>query len=118
MKLTIVGCTGSFPGPGSPASCYLLTATDGERNWKIVLDLGSGALGAIQRYTDLEDIDAIFLTHLHPDRFITEGVVLDAASEEGQPKRARRTSTALDRFMRASRSADVTRMRTSQSARM
>lgn len=67
MKLTIVGCTGSFPGPGSPASCYLLTANDGERNWKIVLDLGSGALGAIQRYTDLEDIDAIFLTHLHPD---------------------------------------------------
>ena len=67
VKLTIVGCTGSFPGPGSPASCYLLTANDGERNWKIVLDLGSGALGAIQRYTDLEDIDAIFLTHLHPD---------------------------------------------------
>ncbi|MET1064413.1 MAG: MBL fold metallo-hydrolase, partial [Arthrobacter sp.] len=29
MKLTIVGCTGSFPGPGSPASCYLLTASDG-----------------------------------------------------------------------------------------
>ena len=67
MKLTIVGCSGSFPGPGSPASCYLLTAHDGERNWKIVLDLGSGALGAIQRYTDLEDIDAIFLSHLHPD---------------------------------------------------
>jgi ribonuclease BN (tRNA processing enzyme) len=67
VKLTIVGCTGSFPGPGSPASCYLLTANDGNRVWKIVLDLGSGALGAIQRYTDLEDIDAIFLTHLHPD---------------------------------------------------
>jgi ribonuclease BN (tRNA processing enzyme) len=67
VKLTIVGCTGSFPGPGSPASCYLLTANDGERTWKIVMDLGSGALGAIQRYTDLEDIDAIFLTHLHPD---------------------------------------------------
>jgi ribonuclease BN (tRNA processing enzyme) len=42
-------------------------AHDGEREWKIVMDLGSGALGAIQRYTDLEDIDAIFLTHLHPD---------------------------------------------------
>ncbi|MDP5228365.1 MULTISPECIES: MBL fold metallo-hydrolase [Arthrobacter] len=67
MKLTIVGCTGSFPGPGSPASCYLLTADSGGRRWKIVLDLGSGALGALQRYTDLEDIDAIFLSHLHPD---------------------------------------------------
>ncbi|SEB91884.1 MBL fold metallo-hydrolase [Arthrobacter woluwensis] len=67
MKLTIVGCTGSFPGPGSPASCYLLTADSGGRRWKIILDLGSGALGSLQRYTDLEDIDAIFLSHLHPD---------------------------------------------------
>ncbi|MBG0741741.1 MBL fold metallo-hydrolase [Paeniglutamicibacter antarcticus] len=67
MKLTIVGCSGSFPGPQSPASCYLLTAHDGVRPWRILLDLGSGALGAVQKYMDLADIDAIFLTHLHPD---------------------------------------------------
>lgn len=67
MKLTIVGCSGSFPGPASPASCYLITAHDGVRPWRILLDLGSGALGAVQKYMDLRDIDAIFLTHLHPD---------------------------------------------------
>jgi ribonuclease BN (tRNA processing enzyme) len=67
VKLTIVGCSGSFPGPQSPASCYLLTAHDGVRPWRILLDLGSGALGAVQKYMDLEDIDAIFLSHLHPD---------------------------------------------------
>lgn len=67
MKLTIVGCSGSFPGPQSPASCYLLTAHDGTRPWRILLDLGSGALGAVQKYMDLEDIDGIFLSHLHPD---------------------------------------------------
>ncbi|MGP5163775.1 MBL fold metallo-hydrolase [Arthrobacter rhombi] len=67
MKMTIIGCSGSFPGPGSPASCYLVTAFDGERTWRILLDLGSGALGVLQRYMDLEDIDAIFLSHLHPD---------------------------------------------------
>ncbi|MCZ2404123.1 MBL fold metallo-hydrolase [Paenarthrobacter sp. Z7-10] len=67
MKLTIVGCSGSFPGPQSPASCYLITAHDGVRPWRILLDLGSGALGAVQKYMDLQDIDAIFLTHLHPD---------------------------------------------------
>ena len=44
-----------------------MTADDGERTWRILLDLGNGALGAVQRYMDLEDIDAIFLTHLHPD---------------------------------------------------
>ncbi|MDQ4502086.1 MBL fold metallo-hydrolase [Sinomonas sp. ASV322] len=67
MKLTIVGCSGSFPGPSSPASCYLLTANDGDRDWRLLLDLGSGALGPLQRYMDLSDIDGVLLSHLHPD---------------------------------------------------
>lgn len=67
MKLTIVGCSGSFPGPASAASCYLLTAHDGVRPWRVLVDLGSGALGDVQKYMDLEDIDAILLSHLHPD---------------------------------------------------
>ena len=70
MKLTIVGCSGSFPGPSSPASCYLVTANDGERDWRILLDLGSGALGVLQRYIHLSDIDGVLLSHLHPDHCI------------------------------------------------
>ena len=31
MRLTIVGCSGSYPGPESPASCYLLEADDDGR---------------------------------------------------------------------------------------
>ena len=41
MRLTVVGCSGSIPGPHSPASCYLLEA-DG---FRLVVDLGNGALG-------------------------------------------------------------------------
>ena len=26
MRLTVVGCSGSYPGPDSPASCYLIEA--------------------------------------------------------------------------------------------
>ncbi|KAB8197195.1 MBL fold metallo-hydrolase [Nonomuraea phyllanthi] len=63
MKVTIVGCSGSYPGPDSPASCYLLEA-DG---FRMLLDLGSGALGALQRHVGLYDVDAICLTHLHAD---------------------------------------------------
>ena len=33
----------------------------------ILLDLGSGALGALQRYVALESIDAVLLSHLHAD---------------------------------------------------
>lgn len=67
MDLTIVGCAGSFPGPDSAASCYLLTAHADDRRWSIVLDLGSGALGPLQRYIDPLRLDAVLLSHLHPD---------------------------------------------------
>ncbi len=67
MKLTIVGCSGSFPGPDSAASCYLVEAEYRGDVFRIVLDLGSGALGSLQRYTPLESIDAVVLSHLHAD---------------------------------------------------
>jgi ribonuclease BN (tRNA processing enzyme) len=67
MKLTIVGCSGSFAGPDSPASCYLVQAEHEGRTWNLVLDLGNGALGALQRHIDLVAIDAVVLTHLHAD---------------------------------------------------
>ncbi|WP_248960489.1 MBL fold metallo-hydrolase [Sphaerisporangium perillae] len=63
MKLTIVGCSGSFPGPDSPASCYLLEA----EGFRLLLDFGNGSLGALQRHIGLYDVDAICLSHLHAD---------------------------------------------------
>lgn len=63
MDLTIVGCSGSFPGPDSAASCYLVTG-DG---FRMLLDLGNGSLGSLQRHAALGDIDAVFLSHLHAD---------------------------------------------------
>jgi len=67
MRLTIVGCSGSLAGPDSPASCYLVQAEDGGRTWNLVLDLGNGALGALQRHIDPTTIDAVILSHLHAD---------------------------------------------------
>ncbi len=63
MRLTVVGCSGSFPGPDSPASCYLLEA-DG---FALVVDLGNGSLGALQRHIDIFAVYAVLLSHLHPD---------------------------------------------------
>lgn len=67
MRLTIVGCSGSMPGPDSPASCYLVQAEHEGRTWNLVLDCGNGALGALQRHLDLGAIDAVVLSHLHAD---------------------------------------------------
>ena len=52
MRLTIVGCSGSYAGPASPASCYLVQEEQDGRTWSLLLDLGSGALGALQRHLD------------------------------------------------------------------
>jgi ribonuclease BN (tRNA processing enzyme) len=63
VRLTVVGCAGSAPGPASPASCYLVEH-DG---FRLVLDLGNGAFGPLQTYTDPAGVDAVFLSHLHAD---------------------------------------------------
>jgi ribonuclease BN (tRNA processing enzyme) len=71
VKLTVIGCAGSYPGPDSPASCYLLEAdhetSEGARTWRVLVDLGSGALGWLQRVIDPLSLDAVLFSHLHPD---------------------------------------------------
>lgn len=66
MRLTVVGCSGSFPGPDSAASCYLLEA----EGFRLVIDFGNGSLGALQRYAGLFDVDAVCLSHLHADHCV------------------------------------------------
>jgi ribonuclease BN (tRNA processing enzyme) len=66
MRLTVLGCSGSFPGPEAACSSYLVEAG----GFRLLLDLGNGALGALQRYTDPYQVDAVVLSHLHPDHCI------------------------------------------------
>ena len=68
LRLVVIGCSGSFAGPESAASSYLLEADDVEgRTWRILLDMGSGALGPLQRFGTAEELDGVFFSHLHPD---------------------------------------------------
>jgi ribonuclease BN (tRNA processing enzyme) len=66
MRLTVLGCAGSFPGPEAACSAYLVEA-DG---FRLLIDFGSGSLSALQRYSDMNAIDAIILTHLHGDHML------------------------------------------------
>jgi ribonuclease BN (tRNA processing enzyme) len=66
VRLTIVGCSGSVPGPASAASSYLVE----QDGFRLLLDLGSGAFGALQQHLDPADVDAVVLSHLHPDHFL------------------------------------------------
>jgi ribonuclease BN (tRNA processing enzyme) len=66
MRLTVLGCAGSFPGPESACSAYLVEA----EGFRLLVDFGPGSLSALQRYAGLYAIDAILLTHLHPDHML------------------------------------------------
>lgn len=71
MKLSVLGCAGSFPGPDSPCSSYLLEA----EGFRLLIDFGNGAMGALQRHpAGLHGIDAVVLSHLHCDH-ITDACV-------------------------------------------
>jgi ribonuclease BN (tRNA processing enzyme) len=63
VQLTILGCSGTFPGPGGPCSSYLLEADD----FRLLLDVGNGALGPLQARVGLLGVDAVLLSHLHGD---------------------------------------------------
>ena len=66
MKLTIVGCAGTFPGPESACSSYLLEH-DG---FRLLIDAGNGSTGALQKSVGLLDLDAVMISHMHGDHFL------------------------------------------------
>ena len=65
LSITVLGCSGSYPGPGSACSGYLVQG-GGVSVW---LDAGSGTLAALQDYLPLERVDAIVLSHDHVDHW-------------------------------------------------
>lgn len=59
----MLGCSGSGPGPISPASGYLLVAGA----TRLVMDLGNGTFGVLQRHLDPWTLDGVLFSHLHAD---------------------------------------------------
>jgi ribonuclease BN (tRNA processing enzyme) len=64
--LTVLGCDGSYPGPGGAASGYLVK-TPAATIW---LDAGSGTFARLQEVCFPGTLDAIVLSHEHPDHWI------------------------------------------------
>ncbi len=96
MKLTVLGCSGSMPGPDSPASGYLVEA----EGYRLVLDMGNGAFGALQRYLRPTDVDAIVISHLHADHCIDLTAYIVALRYGGDGYRSAAPSADPDRRRR------------------
>lgn len=67
MELTVVGSSGSVSGPDAPSSCYLVQAEHLNSTFSLLLDFGPGAYGALSEYLDPAEVNAVALSHLHPD---------------------------------------------------
>lgn len=65
LSVTVLGCSGSYPGPGGACSGYLVE--DGTTS--IWMDAGSGTMANLQRHIDVDQLDAIVLSHEHPDHW-------------------------------------------------
>lgn len=65
LILTVLGCDGSYPGPGGACSGYLVESGD----TAVVLDLGSGTMAHLQEHLPIEKLDAVIITHSHPDHW-------------------------------------------------
>ena len=63
LTVTVLGSSGSYPGAGRACSGYLVQSG----TTSIWLDAGTGTLANLQRHVDLLDIDAVVLSHEHPD---------------------------------------------------
>jgi ribonuclease BN (tRNA processing enzyme) len=74
LTITVLGCDGSFAGPGGACSGYLVEAGD-EHVW---LDCGPGTLANLQEHIDLADLTAMVVTHAHPDHWVELPVAYNA----------------------------------------
>jgi ribonuclease BN (tRNA processing enzyme) len=66
LTITVLGCSGSYPGPDRAASGYLVSST----TTNLWLDCGPGTFAELQHVTDPLDIDAIVLSHAHTDHWL------------------------------------------------
>jgi ribonuclease BN (tRNA processing enzyme) len=73
LTLHVCGSAGTHPGPGRACSGYLVTdgeTADGGAGTRLLLDCGNGSLANVQRVCNLAELDAVLLSHLHPDHCV------------------------------------------------
>jgi ribonuclease BN (tRNA processing enzyme) len=66
MKVTILGSSAAYPAAGGAASGYLVQH-DGFNLW---MDAGTGTLANIQKLVPYWKIDAVLISHDHPDHCV------------------------------------------------
>jgi ribonuclease BN (tRNA processing enzyme) len=63
VRLWVLGRSGGYPRPGEACSGYLVESGD----LRVLVDLGHGVLSRLLLRVDVYRLDAVVLSHLHPD---------------------------------------------------
>ena len=66
MQLDVLGSSGTYPSADHPASGYLISNADTH----ILCDAGFGTFGELMRRIEPDQIDAVVLSHRHPDHCV------------------------------------------------
>ena len=74
LSVTILGCSGTYAGPGGACSGYLVRG-GGTSVW---VDTGPGTLANLQQHIDVTALDAVVVSHSHPDHWGELGVLRNA----------------------------------------
>lgn len=83
MQLTVLGCWAPYPRAGGACSGYLLRAGQAT----VMLEAGNGTFSNLCRHVDFRSLDALFISHLHPDHFADLHCLrhaIDGALREGK----------------------------------
>jgi len=79
MKLTVIGFWGGYPKQNGASSGYLLE----HEGFHLLIDCGSGVLSKLQNIIQPEELDAVIISHYHPDHIADIGVLQHARLIQG-----------------------------------
>ncbi|OXM73858.1 MULTISPECIES: MBL fold metallo-hydrolase [Amycolatopsis] len=82
--LTVLGSCGAWPEPGRACAGFVLS----HQGFRIVLDLGYGTIGPLLGHFPRGDVDAVVVTHRHPDHCVDVSALARVRHYEaaGEPK--------------------------------
>jgi ribonuclease BN (tRNA processing enzyme) len=96
LSLLVLGCDGSWPGPGGAGSGYLVRSA----TTTVLVDAGPGTFANLQRFVDPGSVDGVVLSHAHPDhwtdiygfdlfaRYVTDRSGIPVFAPDGLERRA------------------------------
>ena len=81
MRLTVLGGCGAWPEAGQACSGYLIEHDD----FRLVVDLGYATFPRLLEYTPAAEVDAVLISHGHPDHCADLNPLLRARALPDEP---------------------------------